>query len=147
MILCFMTTASLSLDGKDYEFPVVTGSEGETGVDIGKLRAQSGAITLDPAFTSTGACNSAITFIDGEKGILRYRGYPIEQLAEKSDYMETCYLLLYGSLPQPEEKQQFVDEITNHTLIHAQLEAFYKGFMRGAHPMAIMVGVVGARRA
>ena len=113
-------------------------------VDIRSLYSESKMFTYDPGFTSTASCTSAITYIDGGAGQLLYRGYPIEQLAAQSDYMETCYLLLYGNLPLPEEKDQFVAEITNHTLIHAQLETFYKGFMRGAHPMAIMVGVVGA---
>jgi len=111
-----MTTASLSLDGKNYEFPVVTGSEGETGIDIGKLRGQTGAITLDPAFTSTGACNSAITFINGEQGILRYRGYPIEQLAENSDFVEVSWLLLYGELPTPEQLSRFRAQLTYHSM-------------------------------
>ncbi len=98
-----MSTASLSLDGNNYEFPVITGSEGEVGVDIGKLRAETGAITVDPGFTSTGACESAITFIDGENGILRYRGYPIVQLAAQSDFEEVAWLLLYGDLPNVEQ--------------------------------------------
>lgn len=117
---------------------------GPDTVDIRSLYSESKMFTYDPGFTSTASCTSAITYIDGGAGQLLYRGYPIEQLAAQSDYMETCYLLLYGYLPLPEEKDQFVGDITNHTLIHAQLETFYKGFMRGAHPMAIMVGVVGA---
>ncbi len=113
-------------------------------VDIRSLYRESNMFTYDPGFTSTASCKSAITYIDGAAGQLLYRGYPIEQLAAHSDYMETCYLLLYGGLPQATEKQQFIDEINNHTLLHAQLETFYRGFMRSAHPMAIMVGVVGA---
>ena len=113
-------------------------------VDIRRFYGESNMFTYDPGFTSTASCTSAITYIDGGKGQLLYRGYPIEQLAELSDYMETCFLLLYGELPQADEKQQFVDDINNHTLIHGQLETFYRGFMRQAHPMAIMVGVVGA---
>lgn len=113
-------------------------------MDIRRFYGESKMFTYDPGFTSTASCTSAITYIDGGKGQLLYRGYPIEQLAEHSDYMETCYLLLYGELPKDNEKQQFVDEIKNHSLLHAQLETFYRGFMRSAHPMAIMVGVVGA---
>ncbi len=129
---------------EEWQLDVRKASIGPDSIDIRKLYGDSKMFTWDPGFTSTASCTSAITYIDGGAGQLLYRGYPIEQLAEHSDYMETCYLLLYGSLPQPEEKQQFVDEINNHTLIHGQLETFYKGFMRGAHPMAIMVGVVGA---
>ena len=139
-----MTTANLSLDGKDYELPVVTGSEGETGVDIGKLRAQSGAITVDPAFTSTGACNSAITFIDGEKGILRYRGYPIEQLAEKSDFVEVAWLLLYGELPNTEQLTKFRAQLTYHSLIHEDMKKFFEGFPNNAHPMAMLSAMVAS---
>jgi citrate synthase len=139
-----MTTANLSLDGKDYELPVVTGSEGETGVDIGKLRAQSGAITVDPAFTSTGACNSAITFIDGEKGILRYRGYPIEQLAEKSDFVEVAWLLLYGDLPNAEQLIKFRAQLTYHSLIHEDMKKFFEGFPNNAHPMAMLSAMVAS---
>ena len=123
-----MTTASLSLDGKDYELPVFTGTEGEVGVDIGRLRGQSNAITLDPAFTSTGACKSAITFIDGEKGILRYRGYPIEQLAEKSDFVEVAWLLLYGDLPNSEQLAKFRAQLTYHSMIHEDMKKFFEGF-------------------
>jgi len=139
-------TVSIQRNGtqEEWQFDVRKASIGPDVIDIRKLYSESKMFTWDPGFTSTASCTSAITYIDGGAGKLLYRGYPIEQLAEHSDYMETCYLLLYGSLPQPEEKQQFLDEINNHTLIHAQLETFYKGFMRGAHPMAIMVGVVGA---
>ncbi|MCP4008317.1 MAG: citrate synthase [Proteobacteria bacterium] len=129
---------------EEWQLDVRKASIGPDSIDIRRLYGDSKMFTWDPGFTSTASCTSAITYIDGGAGQLLYRGYPIEQLAEHSDYMETCYLLLYGNLPQPEEKEQFVDEITNHTLIHGQLETFYKGFMRGAHPMAIMVGVVGA---
>lgn len=129
---------------EEWQFDVRKATLGPDSIDIRKLYGDSKMFTWDPGFTSTASCTSAITYIDGGAGQLLYRGYPIEQLAAESDYMETCYLLLYGSLPLPEEKDQFVDDITNHTLIHAQLETFYKGFMRSAHPMAIMVGVVGA---
>ncbi len=139
-----MTTASLSLDGKNYELPVITGSEGEVGIDIGKLRGASGAITLDPAFTSTGACTSAITFIDGDKGILRYRGYPIEQLAEKSDFIEVAWLLLYGELPTPEQLAKFRAQLTYHSMIHEDMKKFFEGFPNNAHPMAILSAMVAS---
>lgn len=129
---------------EEWQLDVRKATLGPDSVDIRSFYSESKMFTYDPGFTSTASCTSAITYIDGGAGQLLYRGYPIEQLAAQSDYMETCYLLLYGNLPLPEEKDQFVSEITNHTLIHAQLETFYKGFMRGAHPMAIMVGVVGA---
>src|SRR3954452_13264624 len=104
--------AKLSLDGKDYELPVVVGSEGEVGIDIQQLRAQSGAITLDPGYGNTGACESAVTFIDGEVGILRYRGYPIEEIAGNAQFTEICYLLIYGHLPNPAELREFEDRLT-----------------------------------
>ena len=137
-----MSSASLSLDGNSFELPVITGTEGEVGVDIGKLRAQSGAITVDPGFTSTGACESAITFIDGEKGILRYRGYPIEQLAEKSDFVEVAWLLLYGDLPTAEQLQGFRAKLTYHSMIHEDMKKFFEGFPNNAHPMAILSAMV-----
>ncbi len=139
-----MTTASLSLDGKNYELPVVTGTEGEVGVDIGKLRAQSAAITLDPGFTSTGACESKICFIDGEKGILRYRGYPIEQLAEKSDFVEVAWLLLYGELPNADQLKKFRGQLTYHSMIHEDMKKFFEGFPNNAHPMAILSAMVAS---
>lgn len=139
-----MTTASLSLDGKSYELPVITGTEGEVGVDIGKLRGQSGAITVDPGFTSTGACESAITFIDGEKGILRYRGYPIEQLAEKSDFVEVAWLLLYGDLPNAQQLRKFRERLTYHSMIHEDMKKFFEGFPNNAHPMAILSAMVAS---
>ncbi|MYJ51904.1 MAG: citrate (Si)-synthase, partial [Gammaproteobacteria bacterium] len=113
-------------------------------VDIRPMYSTSGLLTYDPGFTSNAACKSDITYIDGEKGILLHRGYPIEDLAEHSDYMDVCYLLLYGELPTPEQKASFDTEIRYHTWLHEQLARFYQGFMRSAHPMAIMVGVVGA---
>lgn len=139
-----MTAASLSLDGKDYELPVFTGSEGEVGVDIGKLRGQTGAVTLDPAFTSTGACKSAITFIDGEKGILRYRGYPIEQLAANSDFVEVAWLLLYGDLPNADQLKKFRAQLTYHSMIHEDMKKFFEGFPNNAHPMAILSAMVAS---
>ncbi|MEO1687573.1 MAG: citrate synthase, partial [Pseudomonadota bacterium] len=140
-------TATLSLDGKEYEFPVYSGSIGPDVIDIGKLYAQTGAFTFDPGFTSTGACESAITYIDGDKGELLYRGYPIDQLAEKSHYLEVCYLLLYGELPDKAQLHDFESRVTNHTMLHEQMQNFFRGFRRDAHPMAIVCGVVGAMSA
>ncbi len=127
-----------------YELPVLSGSMGPDAIDIRTLYKQTGNFTYDPGFTSTASCSSSITYIDGEAGVLLYRGYPIEQLAEKCDFLEVCYLLLKGELPDGEEMQQFVNEFTSHSMVHEQLINFYKGFRRDAHPMAIMVGVVGA---
>lgn len=134
----------LTGDGVDVELPVMEGSVGPDVVDIRKLYAATGKFTFDPGFTSTASCESKITYIDGDKGELQYRGYPIEQLAEHSDYMECCYLLLFGELPSKAEKEKFVHDITHHTMVHEQLHRFFSGFRRDAHPMAIMVGVVGA---
>jgi len=141
-------TAKLSIPQSDnttldIDLPVYEGSEGPDVVDVGKLTSQ-GHFTFDPGFTSTASCESKITYIDGEKGVLLHRGYPIEQLAEQSDYLETCYLLLNGELPNAEEKRAFVDMVTNHTMVHEQIRTFFNGFRRDAHPMAIMCGVVGA---
>ncbi len=130
--------------GIDLELPVMDGSVGPQVIDIRKLYAATDMFTFDPGFTSTASCESKITYIDGGKGELQYRGYPIEQLADKSDYMEVCYLLLYGELPTQAEKDKFVNDITHHTMVHEQLHRFFSGFRRDAHPMAIMVGVVGA---
>ncbi len=130
--------------GKSYTLPALTGSMGNRLVDISKLYPQTGILTYDPGFSSTAACKSDITYIDGNKGVLMHRGYPIDQLAKHSDYIEVCYLLLYGQLPTPEQKEQFDTDIKHHTLLHEQLIRFYSGFMRSAHPMAVMVGVVGA---
>lgn len=139
-------TVSIRRNGtkEEWQLDVRKASVGPDVIDIRGLYRDSKMFTWDPGFTSTGSCTSAITYIDGNAGKLLYRGYPIEQLAAHSDYMEVCYLLLYGELPSADEKTLFVDEIRNHTLIHNQLETFYKGFMRSAHPMAIMNGVVGA---
>jgi len=139
-----MSSASLTLDGKSYELPVIRGVENETAVDITKLLAQSGAITMDPGFNSTGACKSAITFIDGDKGILRYRGYPIEQLAERSDFVETSWLLLYGELPTPEQLKAFRAQLTYHSMIHEDMKKFFEGFPPNAHPMAILSAMVSS---
>ncbi|MGC6471772.1 MAG: citrate synthase [Parvibaculales bacterium] len=140
------TTGSATLNTleQDYEFGVMEGSVGPSVIDVSKLYAQTGQFTYDPGFTSTASCKSNITYIDGEKGVLLHRGYPIEQLAEKGNFVETCYLLLYGELPTPSELEEFDNAITNHTMVHEQLEKFFHGFRRDAHPMAIMVGVVGA---
>jgi len=141
-----MSSDPLKLTGHqvDVELPTMEGSIGPEVIDIRKLYAQTGKFTFDPGFTSTASCESKITYIDGDKGELQYRGYPIEQLAEHSDYMEVCYILLFGELPSKAEKQKFVRDITNHTMVHEQLHRFFSGFRRDAHPMAIMVGVVGA---
>jgi citrate synthase len=139
-----MTTASFILDGRTYSLPVIRGTENEVGVDIGKLRSESGAITLDPGFNSTGACESAITFIDGDLGILRYRGYPIEQLAEKSDFVETSYLLLNGELPTPDQLKAFRAQLTYHSMIHEDMKKFFEGFPPNAHPMAILSAMVSS---
>jgi citrate synthase len=130
--------------GKSWELPVIEGTVGPKVIDVRNLYAETDCFTYDPGFTSTGSCESKITFIDGDEGILLYRGYPIEQLAEHSNYLETCYLLLYGELPNNEEKSAFVNTITHHTMLHEQIGRFYHGFRRDAHPMAIMCGVVGA---
>src|SRR6202521_1257541 len=130
--------------GKSIELPVMEGSIGPHVIDIRKLYAQTGHFTYDPGFMATAACRSSITYIDGDEGVLLYRGYPIEELAAKSDFMEVSYLLLFGELPTAEQKTQFVHDITHHTMVHEQLSSFFSGFRRDAHPMAIMCGVVGA---
>lgn len=126
------------------DFPVLSGTLGPDVIDIRKLYGVTDQFTYDPGFTSTASCESKITFIDGDKGILLHRGYPIDELAEKSDFLETCYLLLNGELPNREQKEKYVHDITYHSMVHEQLAQFYRGFRRDAHPMAIMVGVVGA---
>ena len=136
--------ASTTIDGVRHEFPVRKGSLGPDVIDITTLYAETGRFTYDPSFTSTASCESKITFIDGGKGVLLYRGYPIDQLAEHSTFVETCYLLLYGELPTKEQYDKFRNLITYHTMVHEQLPRFYTGFRRDAHPMAVMVGVVGA---
>jgi citrate synthase len=137
--------ATLTLpDGKKVEFPVLSGSLGPDVIDIRALYGQSGAFTYDPGFMSTASCSSTITYIDGDKGVLLYRGYPIEQLAVHCDFLEVCFLLIYGELPSQKEKDEFVGMVTRHTMLHEQMLDFYSGFRRDAHPMATMVGVVGA---
>lgn len=130
--------------GKKYEFPVFEGSVGPRVVDIRKFYAETGMFTYDPGFTSTASCESGLTYIDGDVGMLLHRGYSISDLAEKSDFLEVCHLLLYGELPNAQEKEKFVKSITNHTMLHEQMQMFLRGFRRDSHPMAIMVGVVGA---
>src|SRR5438477_8813964 len=137
-------TATIATPGGKFDFPVIDGSVGPEVVDIRKLYSETGMFTYDPGFTSTAACQSAITYIDGEKGILLHRGYPIEQLAENSSFMEVSYLLLHGELPTQKELDEFAYTISRHTMVHEQLATFYRGFRRDAHPMAIMCGVVGA---
>ena len=131
-------------DGSEHELDVLEGVQGPSVLDIRNFYAKTGMFTYDPGFKSTASCNSEITYIDGGAGILRYRGYPIEQLAENSDFLETAYLLLAGELPTPAERKEFVGNITYHTMVHEQLMNFFKGFRRDAHPMAIVTGVVGA---
>jgi len=135
--------AQLHIGDLCIDLPVLSGNEGPDVIDVSKLTAQ-GYFTYDPGFVSTAACDSNVTFIDGDKGILLHRGYPIEQLAEHSDYLELCYLLLNGDLPTADEKARFVSTIKHHTMVHEQLSQFFKGFRRDAHPMAIMCGVTGA---
>jgi len=137
-------TGTLTLGDKNYTFPVYEGTIGPDVIDISKLYAQANVFTYDPGFTSTASCESKITFIDGDEGVLLYRGYPIEQLAEHGDFLETCYLLLYGELPTAAQKHDFDYLVTRHTMVHEQMSRFYQGFRRDAHPMAVMVGSVGA---
>ena len=140
-------TATLNLDGKSYDLPVLSPTLGPDVLDIRKLYAEADVFTFDPGFTSTAACESTITYIDGDVGELLHRGYPIDQLAEKSHYLEVCYLLLYGELPNKTELEDFESRVTRHTMVHEQMHNFFRGFRRDAHPMATMVGVVGAMSA
>jgi citrate synthase len=130
--------AKLELDGKVYEFPVITGTENEKAIDISKLRGTTGYITLDPGFKNTGSTKSSITFLNGEEGILRYRGYPIEQLAEKAEFLEVAYLLIYGALPKAEEYKEFKRNIVTHTLVHEDMRVFFEAYPAKAHPMGIL---------
>ncbi len=136
--------AKLTVDGQTHDFPVMAGTCGPDVVDIRKLYGTTGMFTYDPGYKSTASCESALTFIDGEQGVLLHRGYPIGQLAEQSSFMEVAYLLLNGELPSKDEYETFVETITHHTMLHDQLRQFYQGFRRDAHPMAVMCGVVGA---
>eukprot|EP00873_Tetraselmis_striata_P023714 jgi/Tetstr1/443978/TSEL_031929.t1 len=138
------TNAKLTIGDKSWDLKVRQGSVGPDVVDIASLYSQTGCFTYDPGFTSTASCESGITYIDGDEGTLLYRGYPIEQLAEHGDFLESCYLLLYGELPTKAQKDDFVNRVTYHTMIHEQMSRFFTGFRRDAHPMAIMVGTVGA---
>ncbi|HWA00835.1 MAG TPA: citrate synthase [Caulobacterales bacterium] len=136
--------ATLTVSNRQIELPVYGGSVGPDVIDIRKLYAESGAFTFDPGFTSTASCESQITYIDGDEGVLLYRGYPIDQLAEHSTFIEVCYLLLHGELPNEKQLADFNKAITYHTMLHAQFDRFFEGFRRDAHPMAVMVGTVGA---
>ena len=140
-------TATLTIDGQSYELPILSPTAGPDVIDIRKLYAQAGVFTYDPGFTSTAACDSTITFIDGDKGELLHRGYPIDQLAEQSHYLEVCYALLYGEVPDAKTLEEFETLVSRHTMIHEQMHMFFRGFRRDAHPMATMVGVVGAMSA
>tara|TARA_R110000850_G_scaffold37150_2_gene97710 strand:+ start:1689 stop:2984 length:1296 start_codon:yes stop_codon:yes gene_type:complete len=140
-------SAKLTIGDNTYDLPMFTPTAGPDVIDIRKLYGQAGVFTYDPGFTSTASCDSTITFIDGDEGILTHRGYQIGELAEKSHYLEVCYLLLYGELPSPAELEDFEHRVTNHTMIHEQMINFFRGFRRDAHPMAVMVGVVGAMSA
>jgi citrate synthase len=135
---------TLTIGDKHYTFPMYEGTIGPDVVDISKLYNQAGIFTYDPGFTSTASCESKITYIDGDEGVLLYRGYPIDQLAEHGDFLETCYLLLYGELPTAAQKTEFVNLVTRHTMVHEQMSRFFQGFRRDAHPMAVMTGSVGA---
>src|SRR5215207_7653414 len=137
-------TVTLATDGGEHSYPLLEGSVGPDVVDIRKFYSETGKFTYDPGFTSTASCQSAITYIDGDEGVLLHRGYPIDQLAEHSSFMEVSYLLLHGDLPKQKELDEFVYTITRHTMVHEQLAQFYRVFRRDAHPMAIMCGVVGA---
>jgi citrate synthase len=137
-------TLSFSDGSPSIEFPIYKGTVGPDVIDIRKLYAATGKFTYDPGFMSTAACNSSITYIDGDKGELLYRGYPIEQLAVNCDFLETCYLLLNGELPNKDQKTEFVDTVTHHTMVHEQMQFFFRGFRRDAHPMSVLVGTVGA---
>jgi citrate synthase len=139
--------AKLTIGNKTYEFPVLSGTVGPQVIDIRSLYAKTGMFTYDPGYTSTAACDSTITYIDGDEGELMYRGYPIDQLAESSNYLEVCYLLLYGELPDKSQMRDFEERVTRHTMVHEQMHYFYRGFRRDAHPMAIVCGVVGAMAA
>jgi len=139
-----MATAKLSVDGRDIDLPVVEGSEGEKAIDITSLRKETGYITLDPGYGNTGSCTSDITFINGEEGVLRYRGYPIEQIAEKADFVEVCYLLIFGSLPNADQLAEFKQELTYHSLLHEDMKKFFEGYPPTAHPMAILSSMVAS---
>ncbi len=139
-----IASASIRWNDREVELPAVPGTDGDTGIDIGKLRAETGLITYDPGYGNTGSCTSAITYLDGENGILRYRGYPIEQLAEQSTFLEVAYLLIWGELPTRQQLDAFVTEVTHHTLIREEMRHFFDSFPSNAHPMAVLAaGTVG----
>ncbi len=142
-----VATLSFSNGKPSVELPVYQGTIGPDVIDIRKLYGQTGMFTYDPGFLSTASCQSAITYIDGDKGELLYRGYPIEELATRCDFLETCYLLLYGELPTPSQKEEFTNRVTNHTMVNEQMQFFLRGFRRDAHPMAVLTGLVGAMSA
>ncbi|GJD93505.1 citrate synthase [Methylobacterium iners] len=137
-------SSTITVGDNHVDLPVKTGTIGPDVIDIGKLHAKTGVFTFDPGFTSTASCESKITYIDGDAGVLLYRGYPIEQIAEQGDFLETCYLMLFGELPTPAQKADFDYRVTRHTMVHDQMNRFFQGFRRDAHPMAIMVACVGA---
>ncbi len=137
-------TAILQLDDQEYEFPVIQGSESEKAIDFSKLRSRTGHISMDPGYGNTGSCRSSVTFIDGEKGILRYRGYPIDDLAENVTFLETAYLLITGELPNAAQQERFVNNVSQHTMLHEDVKRFFSGFPKKAHPMAVSSAVVGA---
>ena len=139
-----LNTAHIKFDGKEQELPILKGTLGPDVLDIGKLYGTAGVFTYDPGFSSTASCKSTITYIDGDEGVLLYRGYPIEQLAMEGDFIEACYLLYYGELPNAKQRMIFETAITRHTMVHEQMALFFRGFRRDAHPMAVMVAVVGA---
>ena len=139
--------AKLTLDGKSFDLPVITGSEGEMAIDISRLRQETGLVTLDPGFANTGSCKSSITFMDGEKGVLRYRGIPVEQLAEHSTFVETAYLLINGELPTGKQLTRFSVMLNDHSLVHEDMRQIFGSFPRGAHPMGILSSMVNALRA
>lgn len=139
-----MSTAKIVVNDTSYECPVVTGSEAEVAIDVRKLRASTKIITYDPGYGNTGSCNSAITFINGEKGILRYRGYAIEELSEKSSFVEVCYLLVYGELPTAQQLSNFQDQLTHHSLLHEDMKKFFEGFPASAHPMSVLSSMVAS---
>src|SRR5436190_1657413 len=134
--------ATLAIGNHSYDLPMMSGSVGPDVVDITRLYNEAKVFTYDPGFTSTASCESKITYIDGDQGILLYRGYPIDQLAEHGDFIETCYLLYYGELPTASQRKEFEHAITHHTMVHEQMSVFFRGFRRDAHPMAILVGVL-----
>src|SRR5262245_7143175 len=137
-------SAKLTYNGSEMDLPVMTGTEHERAVDISKLRSSMGLITLDDGYGNTGSVVSGITYLDGEQGIVRYRGYPIEELAQRSDFVETSYLLIYGELPTSKQLEYFRNSLRRHTMLHEEMKSFYDGFPRDAHPMAIQSSVVGA---